>query len=102
MGESIFFRNKNRILSRETQQSDVSTNTYVSRNTPRELEVLCCVARGMKAKSIGKTLHITAKTVERHKSNIMAKLACTLSRSCFVCCKERLYTDIIFNVSINI
>ena len=28
----------------------------------------------MNAKTIGKTLHITAKTVERHKSNIMAKL----------------------------
>jgi DNA-binding NarL/FixJ family response regulator len=78
MGEKYFSSEiKKRILSRETQQSDVGTNTYVSRRnllSPRELEVLCCVARGMKAKSIGKTLHITAKTVERHKSNIMAKL----------------------------
>ena len=28
----------------------------------------------MKARDVGKTLHITAKTVERHKSNIMSKL----------------------------
>ena len=42
--------------------------------SPREVEVLCCVARGLTAKQIANTLHISAKTVERHKSNIMAKL----------------------------
>jgi len=42
--------------------------------SPREVEVLCCVARGLSAKEIATALHISAKTVERHKSNIMAKL----------------------------
>jgi len=42
--------------------------------SPREIEVLCCVARGLSAKEIATALHISAKTVERHKSNIMAKL----------------------------
>ncbi len=43
--------------------------------SPREIEVLCCVARGLSAKEIASSLHISAKTVERHKSNIMAKLS---------------------------
>ena len=56
---------------------DPKDDCYMTRRvllSPREIEVLCCVAKGMKAKVIGKNLHITAKTVERHKSNIMAKL----------------------------
>ena len=40
----------------------------------REVEVLCCVARGLSARQIAGALQISAKTVERHKSNIMAKL----------------------------
>ena len=43
--------------------------------SPRELEVLCCVAQGQSAKQVANTLNISAKTVERHKSNIMAKLS---------------------------
>lgn len=43
--------------------------------SPREIEVLSCVARGQSAKQIASTLHISAKTVERHKSNIMSKLS---------------------------
>lgn len=42
--------------------------------SPREIEVLCCVGRGQTAKQIAQNLKISAKTVERHKSNIMAKL----------------------------
>jgi two-component system response regulator NreC len=42
--------------------------------SPRELEVLCSVAKGFTAKEIATTLKISSKTVERHKSNIMAKL----------------------------
>jgi DNA-binding NarL/FixJ family response regulator len=42
--------------------------------SPREVEVLCCVAQGQSAKQIASVLTISSKTVERHKSNIMAKL----------------------------
>jgi len=66
---------RNRIITNHS--IDPLNEKYSPRRSllsPREIEVLCCVARGMKAKTIGKTLHITAKTVERHKSNIMAKL----------------------------
>ncbi len=66
---------KSRVIAKHSY--DPNYNSFTPRRSllsPREIEVLCCVARGMKAKNIGKTLHITAKTVERHKSNIMAKL----------------------------
>jgi two-component system response regulator NreC len=66
---------KGRLISRYSY--DPSQSYYSPRRSllsPREVEVLCCVAKGMKAKNIGKSLHITAKTVERHKSNIMAQL----------------------------
>lgn len=66
---------KGRLISRYSY--DPTQSSYSPRRSllsPREVEVLCCVAKGMKAKNIGKSLHITAKTVERHKSNIMAKL----------------------------
>jgi len=42
--------------------------------SPREYEVLTCVAKGQSAKQIAKNLHISVKTVDRHKSNIMTKL----------------------------
>ncbi len=42
--------------------------------TAREREVLIGVARGRKLAEIGAALGIRAKTVERHKSRLMAKL----------------------------
>lgn len=75
--DKIFFSQdlKNRLVARQSIDQ-LGEALHLRRNllSPREVEVLCCVAKGLKAKSIGKSLHITAKTVERHKSNIMAKL----------------------------
>lgn len=42
--------------------------------TPRQREVLQLVAEGHSAKAIGTTLHISSKTVEFHKAEIMKKL----------------------------
>jgi DNA-binding NarL/FixJ family response regulator len=42
--------------------------------TPRQREILQLVAEGHSAKSIGDGLHISAKTVEFHKAEIMKKL----------------------------
>ena len=53
------------------QQHFASRKSLLS---PREVEVLCCVAQGQSAKQIATVLAISSKTVERHKSNIMAKL----------------------------
>jgi DNA-binding NarL/FixJ family response regulator len=45
-----------------------------SRLTPREREILSLVARGLAAKQVARHLGISAKTVERHKTKIFAKL----------------------------
>ncbi len=42
--------------------------------SPREVDVLCCVAQAMTAKEIASDLRISVKTVDRHKANIMNKL----------------------------
>lgn len=43
--------------------------------TPREMEVLQLVAHGESNKSIASTLHISPKTVELHRSNLLSKSA---------------------------
>lgn len=42
--------------------------------TPRESEVLKLIAEGESAREISAILHISEKTVERHRSNILEKL----------------------------
>ena len=42
--------------------------------TPRELEVLRLVARGMSDKEIATNLGLSAHTVHRHLSNILTRL----------------------------
>jgi len=42
--------------------------------TPRELEVLRYVARGMAKKDIAKTMHLSVKTVDNHCTSLMTKL----------------------------
>jgi two-component system, NarL family, nitrate/nitrite response regulator NarL len=44
------------------------------RMTPREREVINCIAEGMSNKEIARTLHIAAHTVKSHVRNIMEKL----------------------------
>lgn len=45
--------------------------------TKREIEVLQLIASGKTAKAIAKDLFISKRTVDRHKTNIMAKLQVT-------------------------
>lgn len=42
--------------------------------TKRELEILTHIANGKAHKEIGKTLHISSRTVDTHRSNILKKL----------------------------
>jgi NarL family two-component system response regulator LiaR len=64
-------------LSQETSNESLLRNLLAKKSllSAREIEVLSCVARGQSAKQIAGNLHISAKTVERHKSNIMSKLS---------------------------
>jgi DNA-binding NarL/FixJ family response regulator len=43
--------------------------------TPREIEVLRLVARGMRNKEIAAALTITEETAQSHMKNILAKLS---------------------------
>jgi len=42
--------------------------------TPREREVLARIGQGQTNKAIAKALHLSVKTVEKHRSNLMRKL----------------------------
>jgi DNA-binding NarL/FixJ family response regulator len=42
--------------------------------TPRELEVLACLARGAGRREVAEQLHLSANTVRTHLQNLMAKL----------------------------
>ncbi len=51
-----------------------TTNSFWEAVTHREREVLKLVAEGYKTKEIANQLYISAKTVERHRANLMEKL----------------------------
>lgn len=42
--------------------------------TKREIQILCSIAEGLSAESIGERLNISTRTVETHKTNMMQKL----------------------------
>jgi DNA-binding NarL/FixJ family response regulator len=42
--------------------------------TSREIEVLRYVARGFTVRQVAQTMHLSARTVDRHKANIMRKI----------------------------
>jgi DNA-binding NarL/FixJ family response regulator len=59
------------------RQPDVETGIdleLVERLSPRELDVLRLIARGMENSEIAETLNISARTAKNHVSNILSKL----------------------------
>lgn len=42
--------------------------------SPRESEIVKLIAEGLTSREIGELLHISDKTVERHRSNVLSKL----------------------------
>lgn len=48
--------------------------TKASSLTPRELEILRYIARGMSKKEIADTVHLSVKTVDNHSTSLMTKL----------------------------
>lgn len=53
---------------------DVSTDSLASILTKREIEILTHLADGKPNRVIGKMLHISTRTVDTHRSNILKKL----------------------------
>lgn len=69
--ESAFAREEQRIGRAQARAADAGKLATL---TPREREVLEHAAQGLHAKEIGAALGISARTVEVHKTRIMAKL----------------------------
>jgi len=57
-------------------ETDVSVTESNAKDilTPREMEVLQLIGEGLTNRAIGKQLSISVKTVERHRTKLMAKL----------------------------
>lgn len=51
-----------------------TTGTPVSTLTPRELEVMRLIAKGLSTKEIAAVLHRSAKTIDAHRTSLMKKL----------------------------
>jgi DNA-binding NarL/FixJ family response regulator len=66
----VFLSELHRFLGSE----DVSSAPAVDDLSPRELEVLECVAAGLTNAAIAERLCLSVRTVERHLSNVHAKL----------------------------
>jgi DNA-binding NarL/FixJ family response regulator len=47
---------------------------FLARLTPRQREILTLIAEGHSTKDIGRTLNISAKTVESHRAQLMERL----------------------------
>jgi DNA-binding NarL/FixJ family response regulator len=62
------------VFEREGPRLAQEKRTRVSTLTPRELEVLRYLARGMPKQKIAQTMHISANTVNRHTFSLMGKL----------------------------
>jgi two-component system response regulator NreC len=56
------------------QRAELGVATPAEELTSREREVLTCIAEGLTNREIAETLVISAKTVDRHRENIMRKL----------------------------
>jgi two-component system response regulator NreC len=55
-------------------QADAADGAPDRRLTPRELEILRFISEGRTNNEIGKLMQLSVKTVERHRTNLMAKL----------------------------
>jgi DNA-binding NarL/FixJ family response regulator len=61
-------------LVEEMRRQAEGTPTMLESLTPRESEILKCIARGQTNSQIATILSISVKTVEWHRSNLMSKL----------------------------
>src|SRR5215469_4059966 len=62
-----------RLLMRE-QEQQADNGRLLAALTPREREVLTCLAEGVGRREVAEMLHLSANTVRTHLQNLMAKL----------------------------
>lgn len=62
------------VIDEKTARLSPQRKSRVSTLTPRELEILRYIARGMSRKDIAQTVGLSDKTVHRHTINLMQKL----------------------------
>ena len=65
---------ESRILAQYAERVAARFAVAAAPITPREREVLARIGAGQTNKSIAKALHLSVKTVEKHRSNLMKKL----------------------------
>lgn len=70
-GNAFFSPAIARVLLEQHRKSPAENSRTL---TPREIEVLRLIARGLTNKEIGKELFISSKTVEKHRYRVMDKL----------------------------
>jgi DNA-binding NarL/FixJ family response regulator len=73
-GEPFLYPDGVRALMREYLERARAGETHRELLTPREEEILKLVAEAHTNDEIGELLHISKKTVERHRANILEKL----------------------------
>ena len=61
-------------ITSSLMNADDPTDSPISVLTKREVEILKYLAQGKPNKDIGKLLHISSRTVDTHRSNILKKL----------------------------
>jgi DNA-binding NarL/FixJ family response regulator len=73
-GEAAVFAGGTRALIRDYLTRGAHARDPADELSPRELEILQLIAEGHSGKEIAEQLTISDKTVDRHRSNILAKL----------------------------
>ena len=58
----------------ENSETEFDGDNPLSVLTKREIEIMKYLANGLSNREIGKTLHISIRTVDTHRSNILHKL----------------------------
>jgi two-component system, NarL family, nitrate/nitrite response regulator NarL len=62
------------LLAQAIRDENLSANRHASQLTPRERDILACMASGLPNKLIGRQLDITEGTVKVHVKNLLKKL----------------------------
>lgn len=62
------------VICEDGPRLKAEATTRASTLTPREIEVLRYIAKGMSKKDVARVMHLSVKTVENHTANIMRRL----------------------------